>query len=84
MPGAGQGTAVLGPVLSPGTTATVTLDSNRSLSSLGFSPTGGASYVISASGGSTLTLANTATGTATINVSGGSNTIGAPIMLGAV
>ena len=82
LPGGGQGTAVFGPVLAAGTTATVTLDSSQGLGSLGFSPTGGAGYVIGASGGSTLTLANTATGTATLGTSGGNNTINAPITLG--
>jgi autotransporter-associated beta strand protein/probable HAF family extracellular repeat protein len=76
-----QGNAVFGPVLTSGT-ATITLDSNRSLTSLSFSTTGGASYLISASGGSALTLANTATGTATISNSGGNNAIDAPIILG--
>ena len=64
-------------------TATVTLDAGRSLSSLGFSTTGGASYTISPSTASTsLTLANPTTGTATISDSGGSHTIAAPIVLG--
>ena len=79
-PGAPQDTAVFGTALTSGT-ATVTLDSNRSLASLGFSTMGGASYVISPSNGSTLTLANTA-GSATISDSGGNHTIAAPIVLG--
>ena len=73
-------TAFFGPVLAKGT-ATVTLDGNRSLNSLGFSTTGGASYLISASGGSTLTLVGTGASSATISSSGGNNTIGAPIIL---
>ena len=48
MPGTGQDTAVFGPVLTGGTAATVTLDSSRSLSSLGFSATGGAQLRLSA------------------------------------
>ncbi len=78
--GNAQDTAVFGTILTSGT-ATVTLDSNRSLASLGFSTTGAASYLIIASGGSTLTLANTATGMATISNSGGNNAIAAPITL---
>ena len=75
-------TAVFGPVLSSGT-ATVTLDSNRSVSSLGFSTTAaGASYVIAASAGSTLALANPAGSAATISDSGGNHTVGAAITLG--
>ena len=79
VPGSGQGTAVFGPVLATGTTATVTLDGSQSLSSLGFSTTGGAGYVISGSGGSTLTLAGT--GAATISSGGGNNAINVPITL---
>ena len=48
VPGAPQDTAVFGTVLTSGT-ATVTLDVSLSLASLGFSTTGGASYVISPS-----------------------------------
>ena len=48
VPGSGLDTAVFGAVLTSGTAA-VTLDSSRSLSSLGFSTTGGNSYVISPS-----------------------------------
>ena len=75
-----QDTAVFGAALTTGTAA-VTLDGSRSLSSLGFSTTGGASYAISPSNGSTLTLADTA-GSATISDSGGNHTIAAPIVLG--
>ena len=76
-----QDTAVFGTVLTSGT-ATVTLDSSCSLSSVGFSTTGGASYVISPSNGSTLTLANTGGAAATISNSGGNHTIAVPITLG--
>lgn len=77
--GSAVDTAVFGPVLTSGT-ATITLDSSRSLSSLGFSTTGANSYVISPSGASSLTLSNAA-GTATISNSGGKNAIDAPIIL---
>ena len=60
-------------------TATVTMDSDRSLSSLVFSTTGANSYVIT--GTNTLTLSN-GTGTATISNSGGNHTIAVPITLG--
>ena len=80
VPCAPQDAAVFGPLLSGGT-ATVTLDYGASLASLGFSTTGGASYVISPSSGSTLILSNTA-GAATLSNSGGNQTIAAPIMLG--
>ena len=81
VPGTGVAdTAVFGTALTSGS-ATVTLDSSRSLASLGFSTTGGASYTINASGASTLTLANPA-GSATISDSGGNHTINAPIVLG--
>ena len=81
-PGAGEDTAVFGTALSSATTATVTLDSSRSLSGLGFNTSvSGASYLISSTGTSTLTLSNTA-GAATISNSGGSQTINAPIVLG--
>ena len=46
VPGNGQGTAVLGPVLSPATTATVAFSGSQSLGSLSFGPTNGAAYVI--------------------------------------
>jgi autotransporter-associated beta strand protein/uncharacterized repeat protein (TIGR03803 family) len=78
--GSTKDTAVFGPVLTSGT-ADVTVDGNRGLSSLGLSPAGGASYLISASGGSTLTLANVVTGSAAISNGGGNNTIDAPIIL---
>ncbi len=81
VPGSGQDTAVFGTVLTSGT-ATVTLDSSRSLASLGFSTTGADSYVISPSAGVALTLANTATSTAALSNSGGNHTINAPIVLG--
>ena len=78
-PGAPQDAAVFGAALTGGTAA-VTLDGSRSLSSLGFSTTGGASYTIAATNGATLTLANTA-GSATISDSGGNHTIAVPITL---
>ncbi len=81
VPGSGQDTAVFGTALTSGT-ATVTLDGSRSLASLGFSTTGGNSYVIAASGASTLTLTNTLTSTAALSNSGGNHTINAPIVLG--
>ena len=56
--GNAQDAAVYGPVLTSGT-AVVTLDSSRSLSSLGFNTPAGASYVIIAVNGSTLTMSNT-------------------------
>ena len=76
-----QDTAVFGTSLTSGT-ATVTLDGSRSLSSLSFSTTGANSYVISSSGTSMLTLANTA-GSATISASGGTNTSPRPSCWGA-
>ena len=80
-PGGHSGdTAVFGTVATSG--GTVTLDSNQSVASLGFSNSGGASFTISASNGAALTLANT-NGTATISNSGGSHTIAAPIVLAA-
>ena len=82
VPGSGQDTAVFGAALTSGT-ATVTLDASRSLSSIGFSTSGGASYTISPSTASTsLTLANPTTGTATISDSGGNHTIAANVVLG--
>ena len=74
-------TAVFGTVLTSGT-AIVALDSSQTLAALGFNTPSGASYVISASNGSTLTLANTAAGAATLSNSGGNHTIAAPIVLG--
>jgi autotransporter-associated beta strand protein len=81
VPGTGQDTAVFGTALTSGTAA-VTLDGSRSLSSLGFGTTGGASYTISASAGAALTMANTGGLAATISNSGGNHTITAPIVLG--
>ena len=78
--GIAQDAALFGTALKSGT-ATVTLDASRSLSGLGFGTTGGASYVISPSGASTLTLSNTS-GSVTISDSGGNHTINAPITLG--
>jgi autotransporter-associated beta strand protein len=72
--GAGIGSAV----------ATITLDGSRCLTSLGFSTTGGGSYIIARSGGdttSTLTLTNTS-GAVSIANSGGNQTIAAPVVLG--
>ena len=79
VPQAPEDTAVFGAVLIGGT-ATVSLNSIVNLASLVFSTTGGASYVISPSGASTLTLSSTA-GPATISNSGGNNTIAVPITL---
>ena len=79
VPGAPQDTAIFGPALTSGT-AIVTLDTFVSLTSLAFSTTGGASYVINPSYAGTLILSNTA-GQATISNTGGSNTIAVPIML---
>ena len=63
-------------------TAAVTLDSSRTLASLGFSTTGTTGYVIAPSStANTLTLANGSSAT-TISNSGGSQTIQAPIVLG--
>ncbi len=70
-------TATFGPVLTAGT-ANVVLDSPRSLGALGFSTTGGASYVIA--GSNTLTLL-AAAGIATISTSTGDHTIAAPLVL---
>ena len=78
MPGSGQDTAVFGTALTSGT-ATVTLDSSRSLSSLGFSTTGGASYVISPSGSEHVDAGQHGRRAATISNSGGNHTIAAPI-----
>ena len=75
-----QDTAVFGTILTSGT-AYVTLNSSRSLSSLGFNTTGANSYVIAASNGSGLTMSNTG-GAATIPSSGGNHVIAAPITLG--
>ena len=80
--GSPMDTAVFGNVLTGGTAATVTLDSSMTLSALSFGTTGGASYVITPSNGSTLTLADNAAGAATISNSGGNHTIAAPIALG--
>ena len=80
VPGVPQDTAIFGPALTSGT-ATVTLNGEFDLAKLGFSTSGGASYVISPSDASTLTLANTA-GSATISNSGGNQTIAVPIILG--
>ena len=80
-PDTGQDTAVFGTVLTSGT-ANVTLENSISLSSLGFSTTGGASYIISASNGSALILSNTGGAAATISDSGGNHTIAAPVVLG--
>ena len=80
VPGSGQDTAVFGSVLTTGA-ATVTLDSSRSLSSLGFSTTGANSYTLNAAGGSTLTMANLV-GPATISDSGGNHTVAVPVSLG--
>ena len=81
VPSSGQDTAIFGTVLTSGT-ATVTLDSNRSLASLGFSTTGTNSYTIMASGTSTLTLAATGGASATISNGGGNNSIAAPVVMG--
>ena len=75
-----QDRAVFGTVLSGGT-ATVTMDTNISLSSLSFCTVGGGSYVITPSSGSTLTLAYPSNGLATISASGGNHTLAVPILL---
>ena len=66
--------AVFGPVLTGGTVATVTLDSNRTVGSLSFNTTGGAGYAMLASNGSLLTLSS-AGGAVTLSNSGGNNSI---------
>ena len=80
VPGVPQDTAVFGTVLTTGT-ATATLDFSLSLAGLGFSTIGGATYTISPSGASTLTLSSTA-GSATISNSGGNHAIAVPVVLG--
>ena len=77
----GSDTAVFATPPTSGT-STVTLDSSRSLASLGFNTPAATGYVIAPSSGNTLTLAGTGGGAATISNSGGSQTIGAPIVLG--
>jgi autotransporter-associated beta strand protein len=77
----GSDTAVFATQPASGT-STVTLDSSRSLASLGFSSASATGYVIAASSGNTLTLAGTGSSAATISNSGGSQTINAPIVLG--
>ncbi len=61
-------------------TATVTLDGARTLSGLLFNTTGGGSYIIASTDGSTLTLANYGS-PAPVTVSGGNHTISAPMTL---
>jgi autotransporter-associated beta strand protein len=79
IPGAPQDTAIFASASTPGT-ATVSLDMSVSLAGLTFSPTGGASYLISPVSTSGLTLSNTA-GPATLVSSSGTNTIDVPITL---
>lgn len=82
VPGVGQDTAVFGNVLTGSTVATVTLDSSRSLSNLGFSTTGANSYVIAPSAGSTLTLLSSTGGVSpTISDSGGNQTVRVAVTL---
>ena len=83
VPGLGaQDTALFGTAVTSGTAA-VTLDGNRSLSSLTFSPTGGAAYAISPSGGGNfgLTFSNTGGAAATINNSSGNNTLAVAVTM---
>ena len=79
-PDTGQDAAVFGTALSSGT-ANVTLQNSVSLSSLGFSTTGGASYIIGATNGSVLILSNSGGAAATLSDSGGNHTITAPVVL---
>ena len=82
VPGAHAGdTAAFGVTPTSGT-ATVTLDSSRSLAGLGFNTTSGSGYTINASSTSALTLVGSNGAVATISNSGGSQTITAPIVLG--
>ena len=74
-----QAAAVFGSSLTSGT-ATVTLDTSATLSSLSFSTTGANSYVISVSSTGKLTLTNSG-GAATISDAGGDDRINAPIVL---
>ena len=59
------------------------LDGNRSLSSLTFSPTGGAAYAISPNSGTNfgLTFSNSGGAPATINNTSGNNTLGVAVTL---
>ena len=75
--GGGEDTAVFGPALSGGTAA-VALDGSRSLSSLAFSTTGGASYVISP-GTRHADPVDNGINSATLSNSGGNHTIAAPL-----
>ena len=79
IPGAPQDTAVFGAVLTAGTAA-VNLDIPVSLAGLAFSPSGGASYLITSASSIGLTLSNTA-GPATLSISTGTNEIAVPITL---
>ncbi len=62
------------------TTATVTLNGDRTLTGLIFSTTGGGSYIIASNDGSALTLANYGS-PVPVTVSGGNHTISAPMTL---
>ena len=75
-------TAVFGTAVTSGMAA-VTLNGNRSLSSLTFSPTGGAAYAISPSSGTNfgLTFSNTGGAAATINNSSGNNTLAVAVTM---
>ena len=78
-----QDTAIFGTTIGS-SSATITLDGSRALSSLTFSTTGGGSYTLSrASSDSTsvLILVSTGTTTAVVN-NGGSHAINAPVVLG--
>ena len=78
--GAGD-TAVLGTVVGSDT-ATITLSSAQTVSSLTFSPATGGSYVLSGSGGDSLQLAGAGLGSsALISVTSGSDAINAPVVL---
>ncbi len=79
IPGAPQDTAVFGAVLTAGT-ANANLDMPVNLAGITFSPSGSASYLISSTNLSGLTLSNTA-GPAAISSTSGTNEIATPITL---
>jgi autotransporter-associated beta strand protein len=79
IPGAPQDTALFASASTPGT-ATINLDMPVNLAGLTFSPTGGASYLVSSTLASGLTLSNTA-GPATLVSNGGTNQIDVAITL---
>ena len=82
-PGSNGDTATFGSGIGS-TAAMITLDGNRTLSSLAFSTAGGGNYTISRSSGDTtsvLTLSN-GTAAASIGNNGGNHTINVPVVLG--